>query len=87
MIAIGTKVKSDDSYTVRVGSVVAYVTNRWGCDHVVEIAGGFERVTTIDEMGRRGIGWSVASADDVARAERQAAWDLANADAVEVAEV
>lgn len=70
--AIGTMVAACDGFTTRVGQVADHKTDRWGEWHVVLINGVFETVGHVSAAGEPGIGWRVATTDDVRRCRRQA---------------
>ena len=73
----GTMVIADDGFSTRIGQVADITTDRWGTWHVVAIARdgedsnpgevSFETVGTIRDAGAKGIGWKVATQDEVRR--------------------
>lgn len=78
MQQIGTRVIADDGRTTRVGQIADHTRDRWGSWHVVAIDGTTETVGHISAAGTPGIGWRVASTDDLRRARRQRDYDLAD---------
>jgi hypothetical protein len=68
MTPIGTKVVAYDGFSVRIGQVADHTTNKWGTWHVVLIDGQFESaVGNIGPADMKGIGWRVATPDDIKR--------------------
>jgi hypothetical protein len=78
LLEIGTRVVADDGRTARVGQIADHTTDRWGSWHIVAIDGQMETVGHIGDAGQLGIGWRVATADDIRRARREHDYDLAN---------
>lgn len=68
---IGTMVAAHDGQTTRIGQVADHMTDRWGDWHVVLIDGHFENVATISPANTLGIGWRVATADDLSRRDKE----------------
>lgn len=72
MKKIGTMVIANDGFSTRMGQVADHHTDRWGTFHVVAIGGEFEHVMTIGDEDRLGIGWKVATADEIRREQAHA---------------
>lgn len=72
MKKIGTMVIANDGFSTRMGQVADHTTDRWGTFHVVAIDGGFEHVMTIGDENKLGIGWKVATADEIRREKANA---------------
>lgn len=70
MTKIGTTVIANDGFATRMGQVADHETNKWGTFHVVRIDGQFEQVGHIGDENALGIGWKVATPDEMARVIR-----------------
>lgn len=69
-LPIGTVVLGNDSFTTRLGQIADYETTRFGTFYVVLVGGEFNRLGFIGDADMRGIGWKVATAEEIARQRR-----------------
>ena len=67
---IGTMVLANDGFETKIGQVADHKTDKWGTWHVVLIGGKFETVGYIGPETMKGIGWKIATDDEVARAKQ-----------------
>ena len=77
---IGTMVLSNDGFNENLGVVIDHKHSDWGDNHVIQMVDRVEHAMHIYDAGRRGIGWVVATPDQIARALRGMA-SAANRDA------
>lgn len=71
MLKIGTMVVAFDGFSTRLGQVADHTQDRWGWWNVVRIGDGFEPVALIRPAGALGIGWAVATEDQIKRCLRE----------------
>jgi hypothetical protein len=63
-------VLSNDGFNENLGVVIDHKHGAWCDNHVIQMVDRIEHAVHIHDAGRRGIGWVVATPDQVARALR-----------------
>ena len=81
-LTAGTVIVSNSNYGMSTAQVIDHESNQWGDWYVIartdpDNAGEIDRIQSIGDEGMLGIGWKVATADEIRRAgvERQHAID------------
>lgn len=68
LIPVGTVVLANDGFSKQIGKVIAHGENRWGKFHTVWIGGKEQQVDFIGDESRLGIGWKIATQDEIVNA-------------------
>jgi hypothetical protein len=66
LIAIGTIVVVHNMGQTTFGMVADHKNDKWGWRHVVLVGGKFEEIYHIGDVNMKGIGWKIASKNEIA---------------------